>query len=54
MFQVRILCSYFTVDTLAEVLKMTGSLKCGFEGNQSVCFNQSGDDNFDWTIARVF
>nr|XP_022331823.1 uncharacterized protein LOC111129644 isoform X2 [Crassostrea virginica] len=40
------------VDTLAEVLKMTGNLKCGFEGNQSVCFNQSGDDNFDWTIKR--
>ena len=51
--QVHVLHSSITVGTLAEVLKMTGSLKCDFEGNQNVCFNQSERDNFDWTIKRV-
>lgn len=32
---------------------MKGEVKCGFEGNQDVCFDQDKSDNFDWEITRV-
>ncbi|XP_056007758.1 uncharacterized protein LOC125666678 isoform X2 [Ostrea edulis] len=31
---------------------MKGEVKCGFEGNQDVCFDQDKSDNFDWEITR--
>lgn len=48
MFKAR-----FIVSTLTKVLQMTGSLKCDFEGNHDVCFNQDPEDDFDWSITRV-
>lgn len=38
--------------TLTKILQMTGSLKCDFEGNYDVCFNQDTKDDFDWSITR--
>lgn len=43
----------FTERTLTKILQMTGSLKCDFEGNYDVCFNQDTKDDFDWSITRV-
>ncbi|XP_062580467.1 MAM and LDL-receptor class A domain-containing protein 1-like isoform X2 [Saccostrea cucullata] len=39
-------------NTHSSVLYMTGEVKCNFEGNKDICFDQDQKDNFDWIIAR--
>lgn len=29
---------------------MKGELRCNFEKSGDICFNQSKDDDFDWSI----
>ncbi|XP_062580468.1 uncharacterized protein LOC134242415 [Saccostrea cucullata] len=39
-------------DTFSSLLFMKGEVKCNFEGNKDICFDQDNGDNFDWIIAR--
>ncbi|XP_055998172.1 uncharacterized protein LOC125646625 isoform X2 [Ostrea edulis] len=38
--------------TSTQNLYMKGEVKCDFEGNQDLCFEQDKGDNFDWKITR--